>query len=264
MTVTITSIAGGAPKPVFDRLGPLFERRTGNKLNALYDTMSGIAGRVAAHEAFDVLVMPVPLIEAYVKDGTVMAAGRAALANIGLGVGVKAGGDVPDVSTPDKLRAALLAARMVVHAPPTATPSGAQSDKIIKELGLERALAGRVVHRAGLAGGITMIALGIDVIGIFPKERNRRRAGRCARGRTARRPAAQYHLWGRGRCREPGTGRGGGIHQVSDRAGEPPSLDRLRLRSAGELGRLFVNRVEVPFDTGRPATLRPKGPVLAC
>jgi molybdate transport system substrate-binding protein len=169
MTVTITSIAGGAPKPVFDRLGPLFERRTGNKLNALYDTMSGIAGRVAAHDAFDVLVMPVPLIEAYVKDGTVMAAGRAALANIGLGVGVKAGDDVPDVSTPDKLRAALLAARMVVHAPPTATPSGAQSDKIIKELGLERALAGRVVHRAGLAGGITMIALGIDVIGIFPK-----------------------------------------------------------------------------------------------
>jgi molybdate transport system substrate-binding protein len=169
MTVTITSIAGGAPKPVFDRLGPLFERRTGNRLNALYDTMSGIAGRVAAHEAFDVLVMPVPLIEAYVKDGTVMAAGRAALANIGLGVGVKAGGDVSDVSTPDKLRAALLAARMVVHAPPTATPSGAQSDKIIKELGLEQALAGRVVHRAGLAGGITMIALGIDVIGIFPK-----------------------------------------------------------------------------------------------
>jgi molybdate transport system substrate-binding protein len=169
MTVTITSIAGGAPKPVFDRLGPLFERRTGNKLNALYDTMSGIAGRVAAHEAFDVLVMPVPLIEAYVKASTVMAAGRAALAKIGLAVGVKAGGDVPDVSTPDKLRAALLAARMVVHAPPTATPSGAQSDKIIKELGLEQALAGRVVHRAGLAGGVTMIANGIDVIGIFPK-----------------------------------------------------------------------------------------------
>jgi molybdate transport system substrate-binding protein len=169
MTVTVTSIAGGAPKPVFDRLSPLFERRTGNKLNALYDSMSGVAGRVAAHEAFDVLVMPVPLIEAYVKDGTVIAAGRAALANIGLAVGVKADGDVPDVSTPDKLRAALLAARMVVHAPPTATPSGAQSDKIIKELGLEQALAGRVVHRAGLAGGVTMIANGIDVIGIFPK-----------------------------------------------------------------------------------------------
>src|SRR5665213_996162 len=169
MAVTITSIAGGAPKPVFDRLGPVFAQRTGNRLNALYDTMSGIAGRVAAREAFDVLVMPVPLIEAYVKDGTVLPAGRAALANIGLAVGVTAGREMPDVSTPDKLRAALLAARTVVHAPPSATPSGAQSDKIIKHLGLEQTLANRVTHKAGLAGGIAMIASGEADIGIFPK-----------------------------------------------------------------------------------------------
>ncbi len=169
MTVTITSIAGGAPKPVFDRLGPVFEQRTGHRLNALYDTMSGIAGRVAVHEALDVLVMPVPLIEAYVRDGTVLPAGRAALANIGLAVGVKAGGKIPDVSTPETLRAALLAVRTVVHAPPSATPSGAQSDKIIKELGLEQALAGRVVHKAGLAGGVAMVASGEVELGIFPK-----------------------------------------------------------------------------------------------
>jgi molybdate transport system substrate-binding protein len=167
--VTITSIAGGAPKPVFDRLGPKFEQRTGYQLKALYDTMSGIAGRVAAHEALDVLVMPVPLFDAYVKDGTVLPAGRAALANIGLAVGVKAGGKIPDISTPDKLRQALLAARAVVHAPPSATPSGAQSDKVIKELGLEHALAGRVVHKAGLAGGVAMIASGEAELGIFPK-----------------------------------------------------------------------------------------------
>jgi molybdate transport system substrate-binding protein len=166
--VTITSIAGGAPKPVFDKLGPTFERRTGHKLNALYDTMSGIATRVAAHEALDVLLMPVGMIEAYIKQGVVQGACRP-LANIGLAVGVTAGGPVPDVSTPDKLRQALLAASMVVHAPPTATPSGAQSDKVIKTLGLADMLAGRVTHKAGLAGGIAMIASGKGTIGIFPK-----------------------------------------------------------------------------------------------
>jgi hypothetical protein len=62
--VTITSIAGGAPKPVFDRLAPVYQQRTGHKLNALYDSMSGIAARVAAHEALDVLLMPVAMIEA--------------------------------------------------------------------------------------------------------------------------------------------------------------------------------------------------------
>jgi molybdate transport system substrate-binding protein len=167
--ITITSIAGGAPKPVFDQLGLKFEARSGIKLNALYDTMSGIAARVTAREALDVLVMPVPLIDAYVKDGTVLASGRATLANIGLGVGVKTGGPMPDISTPDALRRALVSALTVVHAPPTATPSGAQSDKIIKQLGIASVMAGRVVHKAGLAGGVAMIANGEADLGIFPK-----------------------------------------------------------------------------------------------
>src|SRR5476649_1961582 len=92
--VTITSIAGGAPKPVFDKLGPVYERRSGNKLNALYDTMSGIQGRLAKHENLDVLLMPVAMLDALEKDGTIVPAGRAALANIGLGVGVKARGTI--------------------------------------------------------------------------------------------------------------------------------------------------------------------------
>src|SRR5674476_538206 len=115
--VTITSIAGGAPKPVFDRLRSIYERQSGNTLNALYDSMSGIAGRVAAHEALDVLLMPVATIEAYIKQGIVRGA-CTPLANIGLAVGVTEGHPVPDVSTPEALRTALLAARAVVHAPP--------------------------------------------------------------------------------------------------------------------------------------------------
>jgi molybdate transport system substrate-binding protein len=57
----------------------------------------------------------------------------------------------------------------VVHAPPTATPSGAQSDKVIRELGLVDEMAGRVIHKAGLAGGVAAIATGEAALGIFPK-----------------------------------------------------------------------------------------------
>ncbi len=166
--VTITSIAGGAPKPVFDRLGPVYERHSGNKLNALYDTMSGIQGRLK-RDALDVLLMPVVMLDDLQKEGIVLAAGRATLAAIGLGVGVKAGAKIPDISTPDALRQALAAARAVIHAPPAATPSGAQSDKVIKELGLADKLAGRIIHRAGAAGGVAAIASGEAEIGIFPK-----------------------------------------------------------------------------------------------
>lgn len=169
MTVTVTSIAGGAPKPVFDILAPRFLAQTGHRHNALYDSMAGIAARVAAHEAFDVLVMPVPMIQAYEKDGIVKPASCTALANIGLAVGVRTGSKLPDISTPDALRRALSGAHSVVHAPPNATPSGAQSDKVIKELGLAEVLKGRVIHKVGLAGGLAAIGSGEADIGIFPK-----------------------------------------------------------------------------------------------
>jgi molybdate transport system substrate-binding protein len=110
----------------------------------------------------------VATIESYVAQGIVQGA-CTPLANIGLAVGVTAGHPIPDVSTPEALRAALIAARGVVYAPPTATPSGAQSDKVIKTLGLAEALVGRVSHKVGLAGGLAMIASGEAALGIFPK-----------------------------------------------------------------------------------------------
>ena len=228
MTVTITSIAGGAPKPVFDRLGPIYERRSGNKLNALYDSMSGIAARVAAHEALDVLLMPVATIEAYIKQGIVQGA-CTPLANIGLAVGVTAGTPIPDVSTPEALRAALLAARGVVHAPPTATPSGAQSDKVIKTLGLAEALAGRVSAqgRSGRRAGHDR-QRGGDARH-FPQKRDCQCAGHCARRTAAAVASACHYLWRRRHGGEPGRGRSGGIHPVPDRAGQPQGVERLRV-----------------------------------
>src|SRR5882757_7971803 len=41
--------------------------------------------------------------------------------------------------------------------------------KVIKELGLSAALAGRVSHKVGLAGGLAAIASGEATLGIFPK-----------------------------------------------------------------------------------------------
>jgi molybdate transport system substrate-binding protein len=222
---TITSIAGGAPKPVFDQLAPVFEQRTGHRLNALYNTMSGIAARVTAHEPLDVLVMPVPLIAAYVKDGTVLAAGRAALATIGLAVGVKVGSEVPDVSTPAALRQALLAARAIVHAPPGATPSGAQSDKIIRELGLGELLGSRVVHRAGLAGGVAMIADGEAEIGIFPKSEIVDAAGVALAGVLP--PALQLNIV-----------YGAGVTRASAVAG--PAADFIRFLSEPESCKVWI------------------------
>ncbi len=222
---TITSIAGGAPKPVFDRLVPVFEQRSGHRLNALYDTMSGIAQRVIAHEELDVLLMPVGLLEAYANDGIVMVGSITPLATIGLGVGVRAGAAIPDISTADRFRAALLAAGSVVHAPPGATPSGAHSDRLIRELGLAESLTGRVIHMAGVAGGVAMIASGEAGIGMFPKSEIANAAGVTLAGAL---PAALQSV----------TVYGAGVTAASPVAG--PAAEFIRFLTEPESGKVWL------------------------
>ena len=84
--------------------------------------------------------------------------------------------------------------RGVVHAPPTATPSGAQSDKVIKTLGLSEALVGRVSHKVGLAGGLAMIASGEATLGIFPKSEIVSVAGIALAGPLPPVAATHHHL----------------------------------------------------------------------
>ena len=161
---TITSIAGGAPKPVFDRLKPLYERQTGNTLNALYDSIGHC--RACRRARGSTLLMPVATIENYIKQARCRAPVRR--------WPISACGRRHRRAAPRCLHAGGPARRGagprgVGHAPPTARPSGAQRDKVIETLGIGEALARRVAHRVGLAGGLAMIASGEATLGIFPK-----------------------------------------------------------------------------------------------
>jgi molybdate transport system substrate-binding protein len=94
--------------------------------------------------------------------------GWAALGNIGVIVIVKQGAPLPDISTPDNFRKALLDAHSVVHATPTATPSGAHMAKVIEQLGIADAMQKKVVHRPALDGGVELVAKGEADIGMYP------------------------------------------------------------------------------------------------
>ena len=233
MTVTITQIAGGAPKPVFDRLGPLYEKRSGNKLNALYDSMSGIAVRVAAHEALDVLLMPVATIENYIKQGVVQGA-CTPLANIGLAVGVTAGGPVPDVSTPDALRAALAGGPRR-----SACAAGGDAERRAERQGdqgssgLAEQLAGRVLAQSRPRRRPGLIAERRGEPRHLSQERDRQRyrelrlPARCRRRCSSPSPTAPASPR---RAKSPAEA--AEFIALPDRAGEPQGVARLRFRSA--------------------------------
>src|ERR1043165_18543 len=61
--------SGGAPKEVLGVLTPQFEKQTGHKVHFTYVVISAMQQKLAAGEKPDMVLMPVPAIEARVKEG---------------------------------------------------------------------------------------------------------------------------------------------------------------------------------------------------
>jgi len=108
------------------------------------------------------------VLEAYAKDGKVRVDARATFGTVGISVVVKEGAPRPDISTKEKFRAAMLAARSVVHATPGKTPSGTHLGKVMEQLGIADAMAKKTVHKPALDGGVQLVADGTADIGIYP------------------------------------------------------------------------------------------------
>jgi len=164
----IRVLSGGAPKEALAVLTPEFEKQTGHKVRYTFGVVTVLRQKLDAGEKTDMVMMPVPIIDAYVKSGKMRAEGRAALGGVGIYVIVRQGAAIPDISTPEAFRKALLDARSVVHATPTATPSGAHMAKVIEQLGITDAMQKKVIHRPALDGGAELVAKGEADLGIYP------------------------------------------------------------------------------------------------
>jgi molybdate transport system substrate-binding protein len=167
-TNAIHVMSGGAPKEVFALLTPKFERQTGHQVKFTYAVITALRERLAAGEKADVLVLPAPVLDGLAGDGKVRADGRATFGTVGLSVVVKDGARRPDISSKEKFRDAMLAARAVVHATPGQTPSGTHMGKVMEQLGIADAMAKKVIHKPALDGGVQLVAAGEADIGIYP------------------------------------------------------------------------------------------------
>ena len=115
--VDIDAMMTTAMKEAFDELLPQFERANGHVLRVTYGPSGALLRRFNGGEPADLFVTDVPALDQLVQQGKV-APGRIELARTGIGICVKKGAPKPDVSTPEALKRALLAARSVGHASP--------------------------------------------------------------------------------------------------------------------------------------------------
>jgi molybdate transport system substrate-binding protein len=124
-------------------------------------------GQKLAGASYDMVICSVPAMAALDQAGALQAGSRAPLSRVGIGVMVREGAPLPDVSTPEAFRQTLLAARSIVHGDPT-TPnqSGVVTMKILANAGVLEAIKGKA-RAANLADGFAMVAKGDVELALF-------------------------------------------------------------------------------------------------
>jgi molybdate transport system substrate-binding protein len=139
----------GAYKPVVTALVADFEQRTGHRLEVVNDTAGALARRVAAGEAFDLLVLTPGPLQQLVQAGVVVGP-PTRLAKVAIGVAVRQGAPLPDIGSVAAFQQALLAARAVATIDPAA---GGSSGIYLWQLFEKMGIAARLKPTAVLVPG---------------------------------------------------------------------------------------------------------------
>ncbi len=125
-----------------------FEAETGNKVIATFGTAGAIGKKLEAGEKADIVVSSsggLKDLKALLVEGDPQVVGRVRIA-----IGVKSGAPKPDISTPEKLKAVLLAAPNVGYGDPASgATTGIHFAKVLDQLGIADQIKPKAVLRDG-------------------------------------------------------------------------------------------------------------------
>jgi molybdate transport system substrate-binding protein len=187
--VEIKAMITTAMKDAVDELAPQFEKRGDYKLSIAYGPSGGLARRYREGEPADMILIAAPELDRLMVLDKVLP-GSTEVSRTGIGICVKKGAPKPDVSTPEALKRALLAAKSIGHTSPAA--GGATAGHILRmfeKLGIAAEVAAKTKLAAGgphgrvsalVADGEAEIGFqqvselmsnpGVEVIGLLPAE----------------------------------------------------------------------------------------------
>lgn len=146
----IKVMSAGAVKSMVAALGAEFERETGNKLNLNCGTAGSLRERIKNGEVADLVILSESATAELAKLGLIVPGSPTDLGRTVTGVVVREGAPVPDISTPEAFKQALLNAHTVAYTDPQAGGSGGiMFSALLQKLGIADAVNRKAVLGKG-------------------------------------------------------------------------------------------------------------------
>lgn len=131
-----------ATRELLNELVAQYQRSTGESVISEAAGGVDVAKRVRAGEAVDVVVLSSTAIDSLIAAGSLLPDSRIDLVRSGVSIAVRAGAARPDVSSPEAVRKAVLAARTLSY---STGPSGVYLEKLFERWGILEQIRGHIV-----------------------------------------------------------------------------------------------------------------------
>ena len=164
----IRVLSVGAVQHAVRNLVAEFEKETGHRIVLSVSSPAIAMQKIKAGEVHDAVIVSEPAMDQLDRDGIVNPESRVRLASTGLGVAIREGAPLPDLSSPESFKLALLAAKSIVHGDPTLpNQSGEKAEKVLRQAGIFDALKAKLKIVPAQAASQEMVAKGEVEIGLY-------------------------------------------------------------------------------------------------
>lgn len=149
-----------SPSAMHSSLEPIAEahrKQQGGEVRLTFETAPVLAKRLAAGVAADVIIAPPGVMDELVRMGKANPKGRFQLGRVGVGVVVRAGAPLPDVSSTEALKRSLLEAEAIIY---NRASSGLYVARMLDRLGVAREVKEKSALYHDAVGAFTRLANG--------------------------------------------------------------------------------------------------------
>lgn len=140
----ITVLSAGAIEPGLKPAVAAFQKETGHAVKLTFATAPQLLKRISGGETWDVVIAPPSAIEEFAKSGKV-SADRVGVGRVGMGVAVRPGAAVPDISNAEALKRSVLDAESLVF---NRASTGLYFEGILRKMGIYDQVEGKTTRYA--------------------------------------------------------------------------------------------------------------------